>query len=55
MFQQKVLFAEHGAQPASRRPAHRPSPCSCLEQGFFGCLFVFPWLSAITMESMRAA
>lgn len=30
MFQQKVLFAEHRAQPASLRPA-RPSPCSCLE------------------------
>lgn len=39
MFQQKVLFAEHSPAPSS----------GCR------CLFVFPWLSVITTESLRAA
>lgn len=48
MFQQKVLFAEHaGRQPQALLHAQLLELLSV-------CLFVFPWLSVITIESFRA-
>lgn len=54
-FQQKVLFAECIAEHVVQALVHLIQRCSPRSARVAFCLFGFPWLSVITIASMRAA